>query len=122
VEFDLKKTEAIVLARRRRDKAPKLAQRIRIGTNEICYNKEATRWLRVWIDGQLTFATHHNTMMTKALQAQARLKGLCKTQGLSPANAQKIQIACIQAVAFLGSEIWWKGQKNRLNEIQKMVN
>jgi hypothetical protein len=111
-----------MLTRRRRDKAPKLAQRIRIGTNEIGYNKEATRWLEVWIDGQLTFATHHNIMMRKARQAQVRLKGLCKTRGLPPANVQKIQIACIQAVALFGSEIWWKGQKNRLNEIQKMVN
>ena len=124
VEFDLQKTEAVLFSRRKnnRARAPRLAQTIRVGHADIKYNKEATRWLGVWLDSQLSFAAHHNVMMRKARAAQRQLKGLSTQRGLTAGNVRKVQVACIQAIALYGSEVWWKGQKNRLEDIQRMVN
>jgi ribonuclease HI len=122
VEFDIAKTEAVLFTRRRNDRLPRLAQRIKVGRHEVRYNKDATRWLGIWLDSQLTFAEHHNVMMRKARGAQRELRRLSTQRGLTAGNVRKVQVACIQAVALYGSEVWWKGQRNRLEDLQKMVN
>jgi hypothetical protein len=66
------------------------------------------------MDEQLIFA--------RAAQAALRSLPVCRSKGLNPSNAHKVQVACIQAVALYGSEVWWKGQKNRIDDLQRMVN
>jgi len=43
-------------------------------------------------------------------------------KGLSPEGCQRIQITAVQAVALYGAELWWKGQKNRAQEVQQILN
>jgi len=59
VAFDHGKTEAAIFQRMRR--APTAT--VTVGPNEVPFNREATRWLGVWPDSQLTFKSHHATRM-----------------------------------------------------------
>ncbi len=48
------------------------------------FNKEATRWLGVWLDSQLKFTSHINERVKKARITEIQLKGLTNTQELAP--------------------------------------
>jgi len=59
--------------------------------------------------------------------AMASLRRLTAQIGLSPANCRKVMTACIQPVAMIGSELWWKGDHasgtmGRAVEPQLLVN
>jgi hypothetical protein len=119
VAFDSAKTEALLLTRSRK-KFPRM--QIQVDGHRISYNKEATRWLGVWLDSQLTLKQHHQHRLSKARKAEARVRSLTGKLGLTPANARRIQIAAVQAVALYGTELWWDGQQERKEDIQKLVN
>jgi hypothetical protein len=88
------------------------------------FNSHATRWLGVWIDSYLSLKVHHNTMISKAYRAEARVRSLRRKFSLSPENVRKIQVAAVQAVALYGAELWWDETKNhfRTSDLQKFVN
>jgi hypothetical protein len=46
-QFDIEETEAILFTRRTTKKEPKMKAKIRVGSHEVQYNKDATRWLGV---------------------------------------------------------------------------
>jgi hypothetical protein len=74
MEFDTAKTEAALFTRRRGHKThlrPKLTTKIRVRNVFVRFNKEATRWLGVWMDTQLTCKEHHNRCMKKARATEA---------------------------------------------------
>jgi len=96
--------------------------KIRVGNHEVQYNKEATRWLGVWLDSMLTLNDHTKKIFAKARRAQNRVRSLITKKGLSPEGCQQIQIAAVQAVAWSGAELWWKGQKNRAQDVQQILN
>ena len=72
VEFDLAKTEAIIFSRRK-DRPDRGAARIRIGTEKIGFNMNATRWLGVWMDSKINLREHHNICRNKAKGVEARI-------------------------------------------------
>jgi hypothetical protein len=82
--------------------------KIRVGSHEVKYNKEAARWLGVWLDSMLTMNDHTKKTVAKARRAQGRVRSLMTKTGLSPEGCQRIQIAAVQAVALYGAELWWK--------------
>jgi hypothetical protein len=61
-------------------------------------------------------------LRAKARQMEKNIERLHGKYGLTPANVRKITTAVIQSSALFGSEIWWRGQKNRADDIQKMIN
>jgi hypothetical protein len=126
LEFDTAKTEAALVTRRRGHKKhlrPKLTAKIRVGNGFVRFNKEATRWLGVWMDAHLTFKEHHNRCMKKARAAEARLRSLTRTYGVVPACVRAVQIACVQAVALYGSELWWDPKEgSRRDDLQLLLN
>jgi len=74
LEFDTAKTLAVLFTHRRGHKKnhrPKQTVKIRVGNCFIRFNKEATRWLGVWMDAHLTFKEHHNRCMKKARASEA---------------------------------------------------
>ena len=95
---------------------------VRVGNHEVTYNKEATRWLGVWLDDMLTLNDHTKRTLAKARKAQNRVRSLIVKTGLNPGGCQMIQVAAVQAVALYGSELWWRGQKDRAYEVQKLLN
>jgi len=110
LQFDTAKTEAACFTRRRGHKKHlqlKLTVKIEVGHGFVRFNKEATQWLGVWMDAHLTFKEHHNRGMKKARAAKAQLRGLTKMHTIIPARVRAVQIACIQAVALSGCDVWW---------------
>ncbi len=124
VTYDMSKTEAILFSKARRSKlARQISEtRLKIGGEIVNFNKEATRWLGVWLDSHLSFASHVNERMKKAKAAEFRIKQLSKTYGLSPGLVRRIQIAAVQSVALYGAELWWRNQKNYQKDLQKLIN
>jgi hypothetical protein len=63
LQFDTAIPEAAQFTRRRGHKKhlrPKLTAKIRVGDGFIRFNRQATCWLRVWMDAHLTLKEHHN--------------------------------------------------------------
>ena len=96
--------------------------KIKVGTDSISFNKEATRWLGVWLDSQLKFTSHINERVRRARTAEIQIKGLTKTYGLVPSLIRRIQLSVVQSTALYGAELWWKSQKNHERTIQQMIN
>jgi len=125
VAFDHGKTEAVIFWRKR--KAAEAKATVKVGGNEVPFNKEATRWLRVWLDSQLTLKEHHTTRLKNGRNALTRLRRLTGQLGLSLANYRKAMTTCIQSVVMFGAELWWKGEGargtvGRANDLQLLVN
>jgi len=121
-QFDIEKMEAMLFTRRRKNKEPKINARVRVGDHEVSYNKEATRWLGVWLDDVLTLNDHTKKTLAKARRAQNRVRSLMMKKGLNLEGCKRNQVAAVQAVALYGSELWWHGQKNRAQEVQRLLN
>jgi len=75
------------------------------------------------MDAHLTFKEHHNRCMKKARAAEARLRVLAKMHGIIPERVRAVQIACVQAVALYGSELWWDPREIcRREDLQLLLN
>jgi len=123
ITFDRAKTEAMFLSKRRR----KPTETVRVGDNEIPFNKQATRWLGVWIDSKMTLKEHHSARVKSARKAMGRIRRLTGQAGLCSGACRKALVACVQATALYRAELWWDdregaGVKNRRDEIQKLEN
>ena len=124
VQFEAEKTEAVLFTRKRgrdlRDQTERA--QIVVGNHRVSFNHEATRWLGIWLDAGLTLKAHYQTCLRKARNAEARVRSLCQAQGLAPGLVRRIQVAAVQSVALYGAELWWRGQKDRLEGMQRMIN
>ena len=65
VTYDTSKTEAVLFSKSHRQRLNKQLReaKIKVGIEKISFNKEATRWLGVWLDSQLKFTSHINECM-----------------------------------------------------------
>jgi hypothetical protein len=122
ISFEVEKTEAVLFTKKRKIAKEVNQARIRLENNSISYNKEATRWLGIWLDSGLSFKAHYRTRLQKAKAAENRLKSISGTYGLSPGLVRRIQIAVVQSIALYGAEIWWQGQKTWAEDIQRLIN
>jgi len=121
-QFDIEKTEAMLFTRRRKNEEPKMNAQVRVGNHEVSYNKAATRWSGVWLDDMLTLSDHTKKTLGKPRRVQNRGRFLMTKKRLSSEGCKSIQVAAVQAVALYGSELWWHGQENRAQEVQRLLN
>jgi hypothetical protein len=56
---------------------------MRVRNYEVEYNKEATRWLGVWLDDMLTWNNHTKRTLAKTRKTQNRVMSFMVKQGLS---------------------------------------
>jgi len=62
VTFDAQKMETILLSRLRKSRNPAAAPRgIQVAGHTVQFNKQATRWLGVWLESQLTLKENHES-------------------------------------------------------------
>jgi len=111
----------------RKRKGAEAKAKVRVGDNIVPFNKEATRWLGVWLDSQLMLKVHHATRLNSRQNAMAHLQWLTGRMGLILTNCRRIMTACIPSVAMFGAELWWKGGNvcgttGRAEELQLLVN
>ena len=113
VTYDIAKTKAVLFSKAHRQRLNKqiAAAQINIGVEKIKFDKEATRWLGIWLDSQLKFTAHINEKVQRAQTAEIQIKGLTRTYKLAPALIRRIQIAAVQSIVLYRAELWWKGQK-----------
>jgi len=75
------------------------------------------------MDAHVTFNGQHNRCMKKARAAEARLRTLTTTYGIVPESVTAVQVACVQAVALCGSELWWDPKEaGRRDDLQLLLN
>jgi len=126
LQFDTAKTEAALFTRRRGHKKhllPNMTAKIRVGDGFIRFNRQATCRLGVWMDTHLTLKEHHIRCMKTARAAEARLRTLTKTYLVVPESERGVQVACVQAVALYGSELWWDPcEAVRRDDLQRLLN
>jgi len=100
VAFDHGKIEAALF---RRKKTPSTATS-KVGNLDVTFNREATRWLGIWLDSQLTPKLEHRAeTMKRGRNTMNRLRRLTGQMGLSPVSCRKVVIVCFQLVAMYGS-------------------
>ena len=124
VTYDTAKTEAVLFSKSRRQRLSGQLREahIKVGDKKIGFNREATRWLGVWLDSQLKLTSHINERMRRARIAEIQIRSLTKTYGLVPGLVRRIQLAVVQSTALYGAELWWKGQKNHEHTVQQLLN
>jgi len=100
---------------------------VAVGTYSVPFNKQATRWLGIWLDAQLSLKEHHATRMNEGRKALTRLRRLTGQMGFIPANCRQVMTACVQLATMFGAELWWKGDhatgtQGGVEEIQWLIN
>jgi len=109
------------LSKRRR----KPKESVQVGGHEVTFNQRATRWLGVWIDSKLTLKEHHSARMKRARTGAQRVRRLTGQMELCSDACRRALVACVQASALYGSELWWDdregvGVKSRRDELQRL--
>ena len=123
VEFEVSKTEVLLFSRRRKvlQTADKVV--VRIGEQSFGIKHEATKWLGFWLDSKLSFKTHFENRMACAKGALQRVASLSRSNGgLSINLMRRVIVAAVTSVALYGSEVWWRGQQDRENKLQLLLN
>jgi len=123
VEFEVSKTEVLIFSRRRKVLQDVRSVAVRIGEQTFTIKQKATRWLGFWLDSKLSFKTHFENRMASARGALQRVSGLSMSNGgLSVNLMRRVVVAAVTSVAMYGSEIWWRGQKDRVHKVQLLLN
>ena len=123
VEFEVSKTEVLLFSRRRKVLRAAGEVAVRIGEQTFAIKQEATKWLGFWLDQKLSFKTHFENRMASAKGALQRVASLSNSNGgLSVSLMRRVVVAAVTSVALYGSEIWWRGQQDRVNKLQSLLN
>ena len=122
VQFEVSKTEAILLSRKRGAVQVAAAEPVRVGSQEVPFSSEATRWLGVWMDSALTLRTSRRKALNRARAKEAAIRRLVARNGLSPAAARNLQQAIISGTMLYAQQLSWDGSKKTERETQVVLN
>jgi len=124
--FNTTKTEgALFTCRRDHTKLirQKLTAKIKVRNGYIQFNKHAPHWLGIWMEAHLRFKQHYNRCIKKARAAEARLRTLTETHGVTPESVRAVDVVCIQVVTLYGSELWWDPKEvGSWDDLQLLLN
>jgi hypothetical protein len=82
-----------------------------------------TNWLGFWLDPKLSFEIHFENRMASTKGALQRAASLSRSSaGLSINLMRRVVVAAVTSVALYGSEVWWRGQQDRANILQVLLN
>jgi hypothetical protein len=122
VRFETSKTEAILLSRRHKHWKARATATIEVGDHQVKFNREATRWLGVWLDSSLRLTQHRSKCIAKARAAEKRLRNLVGKYRVPPASARNLQVAIVQSTMLYGSELTWNGKEPQAKDYQLAIN
>ena len=97
VIYNISKTKAILFSKSHSQQLNKQLRetKVQVSNEKIMFNKEATKWLEVWLDSQLKFISHINKRIKRARIAKIPIKDLTKMQRLAPELVWQIQLAVV---------------------------
>ena len=123
VEFEVSKTDVSLFSRRRKILQAVDRVVVRIGEQSFVIKHEATKGLGFWLDPKLSFKTNFENRIASAKGALQRVASLTNSNGgLSVSLMWRSVVAAVISVALYGSEVWWRGQQDRLNKLQVQPN
>jgi ribonuclease HI len=123
VDFEVSKTEVILFSKQRKMLQAARGTRVHIGKQSFPINQGATRWLGFWLDPKLSFKTHFEKRLVSAKGAMQRISGLSRRNGgLSLSLMRRVVLAAVSSIALYGAEVWWRGQKDKQNLLQLLLN
>ena len=111
-----------MLFRNRRHWKDRGQECIRVGSHRIGFNRDATRWLGVWIDSRLSFRENTSRFTARARKAEIRLASFVRRNGVPPLSARHLQEAIVGSTFMYGTEVTWRGQRFMTDKIQKTIN
>ena len=119
VQFDDSKTELIHFKTSRKPSCD-----LMILLNGIMVRpKRELRWLGVWLDRKLNFKGYVQKKVASATSAMHMLLRLLRSEwGLSATSGRQLYIACVTSICDYGAEIWFKNQKQYIEQFQKLQN
>lgn len=88
------------------------------------FEKEATKWLGVWLDSTLSLVENQRRCINRARQAEGRIQGLVNKHGIPPTSAKNLQTAVIQGTLLNASELALRRSKSKAKEMyyQRMIS
>ena len=124
ISYDVNKTETVLFIKTKTINRRRMIRdfKVKIEFKKIFFNKNATRWLKMFIDFDFQLRTHFEHRMKKAKTTKARLKEIVNTYELTLNLIRRIQIATIQTTALYDAELWWKEQAKQKKKMQKLIN
>ncbi|KAI7704569.1 hypothetical protein KC353_g13409 [Hortaea werneckii] len=123
VEFEVSKTEVLLFSRRRKVLNAAKNGTVNIGDQSFAIKQGATKWLGFWLDPKLSFRTHFENRLASAKGALQRMSSLSRSNGGLPIRLmRRIVVAAVTSVALYGAEIWWRGQRDRAEKLQLLLN
>lgn len=123
VGFEVSKTEVLLFSKRKKVLQAARSGIVRVGEQSFAIKQEATKWLGFWLDPKLSFKTHFENRMASARGALHRVASLSRINGGLPINLmRRVVVAAVTSVALYGSEVWWRGQQDRVNKLQILLN
>ena len=123
VEFEVSKTEVLLFSRRKKVLQAARSGIVRISGQSFAVKQEATKWLGFWLDPKLSFKAHFENRMASARGALNRVASLSRSNGGLPINLmRRVVVAAVTSVALYGSEVWWRGQQDRVTKLQLLLN
>ena len=123
VRFEMSKTEAMLLSRRKKHWQAKGEKVIHVGEgHSVRFNREATRWLGIWLDSALTLRENRQRCLGRARKAEARIRRLVTAHGVPPASARDLQSAVVQGTLLYAAELTWNGRRGMEGEYQAAIN
>ena len=122
VHFEISKTEAVLLSRRRGLRQAAAAEPVRVGDLLFPFASKATRWLGVWLDSALTLRTSRRKALNRARAKEAALRRLVTKRGLAPAAARNLQQAIVSGTMLYAQQLSWDGSKRTERETRVVLN
>ena len=115
VAYDKAKAEVMFLSKRRKNHTESV---------RVTMKSSATNTLGIWIVSKMTLKEHHSTRAKNARTTMHCIR-LTGQLGVCPDACRRTLMACVQALALYGVELWWddregSGVGNRRDELQKL--
>ena len=95
---------------------------IQIRDHRVSFNQETIKWLEVWLDTELIFKAHFQKHLQKVKKTETRIRTLSWREDLTSDLVLRIQIMIVQATVLYEAELWWYRQKNKMWELQQLIN
>ena len=95
---------------------------IQVGDHRVSYNRQATRWLGIWISSQLNFRENTKRALIRVRKAEARLLSFIRKNSVPPFSATHLQEAIMGSTLMYRVEVTCSSQRIMSDSIPRSIN